>query len=579
MALRTRTEATLTHLLATNANTRYVRESPVFTDFRTALDANDRSIIQAFRDTVPLTGYDSYEPFVNQMLDPTLREKDVKDINANSTPSTAIPNSPRPKTSTSMPTPSHPKAERIASSTRSPITASVDVINDDETRVAQFPLTSMSAGVIRMEHGMTVDKDPWLITGIAPRATSPIAISFIANYRSFLLMHLLFALADPDLENISYPLWNRVYRHDALHGGRVGYTRRQHRHRRAAKLGRNRSRPELPRGRPSLCTKTRVFTVCQPRFPARPQRATHIRAVGKATDQPGWLKMLWPRLNVVIGIASGVFAGVIPKMQHYLGPDVHMTSLGFTASEAYVGTAYSHTDLNLFKATNDDIIEYLDISAGRNLHPIWPLQYAYTLLTCHEVKIGHRYEIVVTTRDGLWRYRLGDVVEIADFDPIDDSPILRYVERRGAFLRLTSGMISEEQLKTAIFSAQDVLGTITEFTVIVDERKMPPSLAYLVEIDGELAPSASQAPARIEADLADANENVTSMLDKGKLGPLAVYVLQPGTFREFRYIKVKATVTGTGIGQIKVPVVLWDHEMQAWMLGRVHKVLSRASAC
>lgn len=51
-------------------------------------------------------------------------------------------------------------------------------------------------------------------------------------------------------------------------------------------------------------------------------------------------------------------------MQHYLGPDVHMWSLGFTASEAYIGTAFSPTDLSLFKATNDDIIEYLDFSKG-----------------------------------------------------------------------------------------------------------------------------------------------------------------------------------------------------------------------
>lgn len=49
-------------------------------------------------------------------------------------------------------------------------------------------------------------------------------------------------------------------------------------------------------------------------------------------------------------------------MRHYLGPDVHMSSLGFTASEAYVGTAFSKTDISLFKATNDDIIEYLDLS-------------------------------------------------------------------------------------------------------------------------------------------------------------------------------------------------------------------------
>jgi len=37
---------------------------------------------------------------------------------------------------------------------------------------------------------------------------------------------------------------------------------------------------------------------------------------------------------------------------------------------------------------------------------------------------------VLTTRDGLWKYRLGDIIEIAGFDPNDGVPVVRYVERR-----------------------------------------------------------------------------------------------------------------------------------------------------
>lgn len=44
--------------------------------------------------------------------------------------------------------------------------------------------------------------------------------------------------------------------------------------------------------------------------------------------------------------------------------------------------------------------------------------------------MGQKYEIVMTTQDGLWRYQLGDVVEIAGFDPVDGKPLIRYSERR-----------------------------------------------------------------------------------------------------------------------------------------------------
>lgn len=57
------------------------------------------------------------------------------------------------------------------------------------------------------------------------------------------------------------------------------------------------------------------------------------------------------------------------------------------------------------------------------------------------------------------------------------------------FVRVRSALISEEELTSAVFSAQDVLGSITEFTVILDDRKPVASLAFLVEIDGELCES------------------------------------------------------------------------------------------
>jgi hypothetical protein len=37
----------------------------------------------------------------------------------------------------------------------------------------------------------------------------------------------------------------------------------------------------------------------------------------------------------------------------------------------------------------------------------------------------------MTNNDGLWRYRLNDIVQVAGFTPADGIPLIRYVERRG----------------------------------------------------------------------------------------------------------------------------------------------------
>lgn len=40
---------------------------------------------------------------------------------------------------------------------------------------------------------------------------------------------------------------------------------------------------------------------------------------------------------------------------------------------------------------------------------------------------------MITNNDGLWRYTLNDIVEIAGFSPEDGQPLIRFVERKGYF--------------------------------------------------------------------------------------------------------------------------------------------------
>ena len=44
--------------------------------------------------------------------------------------------------------------------------------------------------------------------------------------------------------------------------------------------------------------------------------------------------------------------------------------------------------------------------------------------------MGKKYEVVATTNDGLWRYQLNDIVQVAGFTP-EGIPLIRYVERKG----------------------------------------------------------------------------------------------------------------------------------------------------
>jgi len=111
--------------------------------------------------------------------------------------------------------------------------------------------------------------------------------------------------------------------------------------------------------------------------------------------------------------------------QRYLGPNVDICSGSYGCTEAPIGLPYDSQELNLYKCTKRVIIEFLNIEKSdlvSSLSQLW------------EVEAGKQYELVVTTSDGLWRYRLGDVIEIAGFHPTDGMPIMKFVERRSVIM-------------------------------------------------------------------------------------------------------------------------------------------------
>ena len=63
--------------------------------------------------------------------------------------------------------------------------------------------------------------------------------------------------------------------------------------------------------------------------------------------------------------------------------------------------------------------------------PLWGSECSLIVaVTQWEVEVGKYYEPILTTRDGLWRYRLGDVLYIVGFVPGGKLPIFNHSGRR-----------------------------------------------------------------------------------------------------------------------------------------------------
>ena len=118
-----------------------------------------------------------------------------------------------------------------------------------------------------------------------------------------------------------------------------------------------------------------------------------------------------------------------------------LQSLWYTSSECWVGFSYGGNDPNLYRLAPQTYIEFLDVEKENDpanlVQSVCDLLHIFTcrLLTLAllkwQVEVGKKYEIIVTSNDGLWRYQLNDIVEVAGFAPGEGTPLIRHVQRKG----------------------------------------------------------------------------------------------------------------------------------------------------
>jgi len=307
---------------------------------------------------------------------------------------------------------------------------------------------------------------------------------------------------------------------------------------------------------------------------ADPERAEELRRIGRPSSRPGWCGQVWPNLRSVNAIASGSFASSIPLARSFLGPDVDIHSLGYGTTECWIGTPYSPSELNQFKLIDYEVIELLDISENESISGIAQLW---------EVEVGKRYEPVLTTGNGLWRYRLGDIVEVSGFDPVDGVPIIQFVGRRNVGIRFPDFLVTEEELRAAMSSTVlNMSIKVINWTAAIDDRSLPATIGFFVELTNEqdnIGPPASDlalAPERLLDELSRSNSNVVWALGHGVFREPTIRIVRSETFSDFLQLKLDEGSKNTG--QIKVPVVLPNAAYVTWFTNRVVQEFSSAAS-
>lgn len=288
---------------------------------------------------------------------------------------------------------------------------------------------------------------------------------------------------------------------------------------------------------------------------ARAQELTSLHAQwqGKpftATNPVGktLYEAIWPNMRLISCWAHGNAASALPHLQAYF-PHATIQPKGLLATEAFISFPF-RDDISALSLRSHffEFIEADEAEPGIKL--------------AHELQAGRRYAVIVTTGGGLYRYRLNDVIEVADF--YHQCPLIRFVGRQAKVVDICGEKLNEEYVRTIV---TDVFAKYTlhpPFWMMAPEwpDKAQPFYTLFIQLAGDEARNEGQLLAVVsEIDKAlQGSYHYEYSRRLGQLDHCRLFVISPDNDAFHTYLSV-CTELGQRLGDIK-PTAL--HAYQGW---------------
>ena len=299
--------------------------------------------------------------------------------------------------------------------------------------------------------------------------------------------------------------------------------------------------PWVAEGLTSQQMKDFSFAICD----ALSKQAREVRAKELEDEfSCGFIKIaprIWPNLKFLSTAVGGPFATYREELEHYIGDTPICCSL-YVASEGSLGMARDVTSAEYILCPWDCFFEFLDVNEkSEEPHK--------ALLRADELIIGKEYEVVITTKRGFLRYRLGDVVRIKDM--LEGVwPVVELCYRMGSLLDIYGEKTSEEQVSQAL---EAVLASfncrMVNFTSRALTHTSPAVYRIYIEVHGDL-PEEIDLSGKVDTELQSSNDVFRDCRTGGKLGQLQARLVPAGTFDVFFKLLVDG---GAAAAQVKVP--------------------------
>jgi len=293
------------------------------------------------------------------------------------------------------------------------------------------------------------------------------------------------------------------------------------------------------------------------RFSPNPERAKELRELKEkyGTVLP---KHYWPNIQVLTTWKCGNTHVYMEKFKNSFPENMLHQEFGYFASECRAGLVMNGADDTVLFPH----MHYFEFISEEDLGKDNP-----TFLQLHELEVGKRYCIYVTTFAGLYRYNMNDLVKVTGF--YGTIPTIQFIQKVNGIISLTGEKLHERQFIEAVQQTEKEMNLYTKFFVgFADVDKSNYQLYYEFADKSVDQAKAEEFTNVVDAKLKEINIEYEAKRASFRVKDPETHILQEESFETY---KARCIAQGSRDGQFKLNLLMQDERRHAMFKDLIKK--------
>lgn len=298
---------------------------------------------------------------------------------------------------------------------------------------------------------------------------------------------------------------------------------------------------------PKLEMPTEVRELLSRKLKPKQKRATELEAFVNASGNL-FPKDAWPAEKLLVGCWTGGSVGpYLRQLGDYYG-DVPVRDLGLLASEGRMSIPIEDGTTS---GVLDVATHFYDFIPEDEIDSPDP-----TVLGAHEIEEGKHYYIIMTTKSGLYRYHISDVIRVTGF--FHKTPTIEFLGKGSRFANLTGEKLSEHHVTRSVDRlVQSIPQPLTAYSLAPCWNEQQPYYGlFLEEQDGRDQALLRRFLTALDLALGENNIEYEAKRSSGRLGQVRAHLLPTGFWANWD--RERVTRSGGSPEQYKHPCLIGD---------------------